>query len=280
MFSFSDNSFQSFEEPLFYPPERFGFVLRGGTGHDHPMHRHRELEFNFVRAGTARYLLGDRRYDLRAGSLVWLFPKQDHVLLDRSPDYRMWIVVVSPALVTAACRSEIAAPLTEPAPAGSFCRRIKPLAVARLESLLSEIAALPPPEYDTFNAGLAYALCMAWGAYRDAGSVGDSGARVHAAVETAVSLLRKPDDDRSLAQIARACGISADHLTRLFTRQIGIAPLAFRNRERIRFFVTQADKYDNLTTAALAAGFGSYAQFHRVFRQEMGISPHQWKPMR
>lgn len=70
MLSFSDTAFRSFEEPLFYPPERRGFVRAGGTGRDHPMHRHQELEFNFVRRGTARYSLGDRRYDLAAGSLV------------------------------------------------------------------------------------------------------------------------------------------------------------------------------------------------------------------
>jgi len=32
----------------------------------------------------------------------------------------------------------------------------------------------------------------------------------------------------------------------------------------------------NLLDAALDAGFGSYAQFFRVFRQEMGTTPRLW----
>jgi uncharacterized cupin superfamily protein len=54
-------------------------------------HRHRSTEFNLVVHGTAAYLLDGRRYDLRPGSLVWLFPDQEHILVDRSPHYRDWL---------------------------------------------------------------------------------------------------------------------------------------------------------------------------------------------
>ena len=60
---------------------------------------------NLVTAGTARYLLGERRYDLQRGTLIWLFPEQDHLLLEESHDYVMWIAVITPALLKQVCKS-------------------------------------------------------------------------------------------------------------------------------------------------------------------------------
>ena len=68
-------------------------------------HRHIELELNLVTAGTARYLVGERRYDLSPGTLIWLFPEQDHLLLDESYDYSMWIAVISPKLLNRVCKN-------------------------------------------------------------------------------------------------------------------------------------------------------------------------------
>jgi AraC-like DNA-binding protein len=47
----------------------------------------------------------------------------------------------------------------------------------------------------------------------------------------------------------------------------------YRNRLRIEKFLELAVRSGNLLQAALDAGFGSYAQFSRVFRQQMGVSP-------
>jgi len=53
------------------------------------MHGHRETELNIVVAGRASYALGDRRYELGADDLVWLFPAQEHQLIDRSEDFEL-----------------------------------------------------------------------------------------------------------------------------------------------------------------------------------------------
>src|SRR5918995_1783331 len=62
-----------------------GRVVRHTVGDVRPRaHRHAELELNLVVRGTATYLLGERRYALTPGTLTWLFPGQDHVLVDGS----------------------------------------------------------------------------------------------------------------------------------------------------------------------------------------------------
>src|SRR5215216_6455585 len=62
-------------------------------------HRHAELELNLVVRGSASYLLGERRYELTPGTLTWLFPGQDHVLVDESADHELWWAVFRPSLV-------------------------------------------------------------------------------------------------------------------------------------------------------------------------------------
>jgi AraC-like DNA-binding protein len=56
---------------------------------------------------------------------------------------------------------------------------------------------------------------------------------------------------------------------------MGLSISRFRNQQRLRRFVRLYGNGRGTTalTAAHQAGFGSYAQFHRVFRQEVGRTP-------
>src|SRR5207247_2295767 len=68
-----------------------GRVVRHVVGDVRPRpHRHAELEVNLVVRGSASYLLGERRYELTPGTLTWLFPGQDHVLVEESADHELW----------------------------------------------------------------------------------------------------------------------------------------------------------------------------------------------
>ena len=240
-------------------------------------HRHAEVEFNLVTAGTATYLLGERRYDLRPNTLVWLFPGQDHVLLDESPGYAMWIGVFRPGFLRRVCTTPDSAPLLADDPAGRFCRRIGDGHARRLDALLGEVAAAEDAP-DVHNAGLGYALLSCWAAHRNAED-GPPGADVHPAVERAVRLIRDEPDPLTLDEIARRSGLSPSRLSRLFSRQTGVSLVDFRNAQRLERFLRLYGQGRRLTLleAALEAGFGSYAQFHRVFTQRMAQSPSEYR---
>ena len=240
-------------------------------------HRHAEIELNLVTSGRAAYLLGDRRYDLTRGSLVWLFPDQDHILLDESADYAMWIGVFTPALLARACVTPEAAALRASDPPGQWCRRLGLEPSARLQGLFGEIAGV---QEDTarYNAGLGYALLSAWAAYLGAAEPA-AGPDVHPAVERAARLLRDEADPFSVEEIAARVGLSASRLSRLFHQQTGVALVDFRNRQRIQRFLRLYGKGRavSVSEAALDAGFGSYPQFYRVFQQQMGCSPAEYR---
>jgi len=78
-------------------------------------------------------------------------------------------------------------------------------------------------------------------------------------------------------ELGAQLGLSESRVARLFKREMGVSLVDYRNRLRLeRFFVLLEKSGDNLLEAALAAGFGSYAQFHRVFVAERGSPPRQY----
>jgi AraC-like DNA-binding protein len=87
-----------------------------------------------------------------------------------------------------------------------------------------------------------------------------------------ISGLLAADPSLSFADIARRLHMSQGHLTRTFKRQVGYSIVDYRNELRLARFLGRASD-SALLEAAMGAGFGSYAQFHRVFRARFGTSP-------
>jgi AraC-like DNA-binding protein len=252
-----------------------GRAIRHKAGDVRPRaHRHAELEVNLVVRGTASYLLGDRRYALTRGTLTWLFPGQDHVLVDESSDHELWWAVFRPALVTRLATTRHARPLLEEDPVGQFSRRLDSGRVRRLGALFHEVQVAETGDDVLVNTGLAYLLSFAWRAFLDSDDVVE-GVDLHPAVETVARMLRADPDAGDLATLARAARLSSSHLSRIFKEQTGVSISRFRNQQRLQRFLRLygTGRRTTALAAALEAGFGSYAQFHRVFREQTGRSP-------
>jgi AraC-like DNA-binding protein len=266
-------SFLAMSEDLGLRRGADGLVARHAAG-DGPLraHRHVELELNLVVRGAASYLLDERRYELTPGTLTWLFPGQDHVLVDESPDHELWWAVFRPRLVTRT--STTAAPLLERDPSGHFSRRLDARWVPRLGALLGELRDAETVDDALLNAGLAYLLLVAWRAFIDSEEV-VAGHDVHPAVETVARRLHDDPNASDLDGLARIAGLSPSHLSRVFKAQTGVSITRFRNQRRLERFraLYGHGRRTTALAAALEAGFGSYAQFYRVVRAETGRSP-------
>ncbi len=265
-------------EDLKLPQNLQGFVTKGYSYHRMVSpHRHDELELNVVLRGNSSYLLDTRRYFLGPDTIVWLFPQQDHILLDCSDDFEMWIVVFQPAMLRLICTSPSYQILTEGNPSGYFCKRIGSSQTARLDGLLSNLS---PDDNDVvlFNTGLSHILALAWSMYCATTQIPPN-ADIHPAVENAAYLLKKDPLTGDLKSLASQAGLSPGRLSRLFKQQIGVSMVQFRNRLRIERFlqIYQKGRRRNMMQTALDAGFGSYPQFHREFVRIMGRSPAEFR---
>jgi AraC-like DNA-binding protein len=252
-----------------------GRVMRHKMGEVRPSaHRHAELEVNLVLRGTASYLLGERRYALTPGTLTWLFPGQDHVLVDESSDHELWWAVFRPSLVAQVATSRPARQLQEQDPIGQFSRRLESGRVRRLGALFHDVQQAETVDDLLFNTGLAYLLSLAWQAFLDSDDVVE-GVDLHPAVETVARMLQVDPNAGDLARLARTAHLSPSHLSRIFKDQTGVSISRFRNQQRLQRFLLLYGRGRRTTAlaAALDAGFGSYAQFYRIFREQAGRSP-------
>ena len=262
-------------DDLNLPPGLAGRVVHHRAGDIQVRaHHHAEVELNLVVRGTATYLLGERRYLLIPATMTWLFPAQEHVLVNESADHELWWAVFSPAMVTQAARTAQARPLLYSDPPGEFSRRLATNPAHRLHTLFAEVKAAETRDAALANAGLAYLLLLAWRAFLDSHDA-VTATDVHPAIGKAALMLRADPSAGDLTELAGAVGLSPGHLSRLFKAQTGTSLSRYRNQQRLHRFLLAYGSGQPTTAlaAALAAGFGSYAQFYRVFRQETGRAP-------
>ncbi len=85
------------------------------------------------------------------------------------------------------------------------------------------------------------------------------------------------DPSLSGGVLSKRYEMSLSRLARLFKSEVGLSLVEHRNRMRVdRFLSLVRSGRVDLLLAALDAGFGSYAQFHRVFRTLHGQSPREY----
>lgn len=97
------------------------------------------------------------------------------------------------------------------------------------------------------------------------------------ALVSKVILALSDDASVSSGTLAEKLSVSTSHLSSVFHEQMGLSLTRYRNRLRIERFFTQCDPTGgNLLQAAFQAGFGSYPQFHRVFRELLHATPRDY----
>jgi signal transduction histidine kinase/DNA-binding response OmpR family regulator len=82
----------------------------------------------------------------------------------------------------------------------------------------------------------------------------------------------------SRASLARALAVSERHLTRCFREEMGIPPVIYLNRYRVRQAKALLERGEmNVTEVAQAVGFSDSNYFGRVFKEEVGVSPGSYQ---
>ncbi|HEY0739363.1 MAG TPA: substrate-binding domain-containing protein [Herpetosiphonaceae bacterium] len=82
-------------------------------------------------------------------------------------------------------------------------------------------------------------------------------------------------------QLALYLGVSPDHLTASFRKEMGLTPIAYLNRYRIsRAQTLLTESARSITEVALAVGFSDLTNFSRTFHREVGMTPNAFRRMR
>jgi AraC-like DNA-binding protein len=232
-------------------------------------HRHADLEMNLAVEGRAAYLIDGVRVVIEAGHLLFLHQDEDHLLIEESADFRMWIAVWRPRVVGAQVAAGLDPTSAQARPAATELRRLPTDESARLARLCADVVTAG----DAAPAGQAYLLWRARGAFAAADDVTRSVA--HPAVARAAQLLRI-DPSARLDGVARQAGLSSDRLGRLFRQHTGLTLVDYRTRLRLEQACAAWRPGADLLALALQAGFGSYSAFNRAFHRRYGRAPRDF----
>ena len=269
----------SSENPFAVKPGFGGIVVKFS---DHRMylrewHAHESLEINLVVRGSGSVLLEDRRYPLLPGHLIWLWPGQRHIPADWSSDMLLWIVEWQPEFGARLRRSRgRASDAFKPLDGARYCcRRLDSRALQQMQGVLSGVASME--RADAFHRGLEFALLALWDSFLSASTVAGE-TYLHPKLVPVINALNNPQGDQTLNQLAELVHVSPYYLSVLFRKQTGMGIAEYRNRIRMNRFFTlfRAQPGIRLLELALASGFGSYAQFYRVFTESTGHPPNAW----
>ncbi len=234
-------------------------------------HSHPEIEANLIETGSCRYLIDDRVQTLIRGDLFWLFPEQQHMIIDASADLSLWIMLARPDFLAQRTQRVPTCASAQP----QFTRPHRLREAERLH-LTGVAAALVACEDDPAHHADGLAWWFDEASRITESQAGRTGKSMHPAIIRALALLES-NPSTPLPELARVVHMSASRLSHLFSEQVERSVSAHRNHLRLTRFQErmQSGECRNLTKAAFDAGFGSYAQFARVLRADTGVTPRE-----
>jgi AraC-like DNA-binding protein/mannose-6-phosphate isomerase-like protein (cupin superfamily) len=249
-------------QPFPIPTAARAHIWRYAPRNRRPRHFHSEPELNLVAAGEGSFGMGDTILPVTAGDLLWWPPGQDHELLSASPDFDLFVIGVTPALservLAEGAVSIHCGPVRLRLPAASL--------VAFSALCLTPLERQEPAVIDRHVGDL----------WRQAHALRARAPDMHTLTRrTLASLIEQPNLRR--ADVATLIRAYPSEVSRHFHKDMGVTLTSYRTRLRLLRFVEMVDGgSDNLLSAALEAGFGSYSQCHRVFQRTLGCAPRDF----
>jgi AraC-like DNA-binding protein/quercetin dioxygenase-like cupin family protein len=263
-----------YQEPHI-PFRATGVAWPHSPAHWRPRHCHRELELNLVTSGRGRFALDTGEHELGRGEVIWFLPHTGHELLSATADFDMWVVAFRPELVESVNGAARAVERALSANTGGSLR-LDERVLLRLEAACRRAFQLVcdgrAPDRTLMGRILADLACETAREREQADE-----RQIHSAARRARTLLcLEPWLGRG--EVAERLLVSESTLAHAFRRQIGVTLDEYRNRVRLgRLLEGLEHEPQSLLGAALAAGFGSAAQYHRCVRALTGCRPSDLK---
>jgi AraC family transcriptional regulator len=83
--------------------------------------------------------------------------------------------------------------------------------------------------------------------------------------------------DRSVSELAVACGFSTGHFTRAFKRTLGTSPHQWLLEQKVAYAKSLLRGKQSVSEIALASGFADQSHMTRVFLRKVGVAPAGWR---
>lgn len=230
---------------------------------------------NYTVEGRGRINRGDRRFHVGPGELLLFKPLAPHdygraagcetwthlwVYFFPRPSWYDWLTW--PEAAPGILRLDLAG------------HALRPRVAELFEELIRLVHGAQPRRLALATSVLEQLLLWCDAANPLAGHV-----RLDPRIQRAVDLLCERVGGRvTIAQLARACGLSPSRLSHLFRAQLGTSPLAWLEQHRIALAKEQLLLSGRpIAEVAQGVGFADGGWFTRVFRRRVGVSPRAFR---
>lgn len=251
-----------------------------------PWHWHEDWEFILATAGQLSIRAGETLRVLSAGQALFLGPGALHDLRSSVPGSSIRSVVFAPRLlgsVDGLIWQKYLAVLQEtPFPGGIFLDGSQPWhgeAIAAFGDAWDAEEQEPDGHELLVREGLSR-MCFLLASHLPAPAApSEREQRSDQRVKTMLQFIQEHfGEPITMGDIAHSAGVSERECLRCFRQVIGVPPVHYLRQLRVqRAAHLLRHSKETVTAIALACGFDDPAYFTRVFREQMGLTPREYR---
>ena len=281
-------------ELLPYTPGAFPCVckyvdLSRYVGNSVPWHWHQRSEINFFIRGKATMMAQDKSIELKQGEAVFINSNTLHALDPEPGEMPRYFTIFFDAdfltggynnvysqkyvLPVTSCRELQCFPIRSDSPDG-----------IRMLNILVQIVDLFQEEPFGYEFTIRSALSEFWLLlYKVTADIRAGAGQINLTDEARIKEMMRYIEGHYaekvlLEDIAASAGISERECTRCFAGTVGVSPIDYLNRHRIRVAAGQLAETDlPVSRIAEACGFSSDSYFGKMFKSVMGCSPREYR---
>lgn len=232
-----------------------------GENFSFPLHLHHCFEIIIVLSGEMVVSVDKHAVPLTAGNALLIFPNQIHEL--RSNESEHILCIFSPTLVQAYTTKVLG-------------KIPKPCRFTPDRYLIEQLKTMDPSSSTVEKKGLLYSLCAQFDAnavYIDKKS--DSEKLLHHIFSFVEQHF---DGDCSLSHLSHTLGYDYAYLSRYFKKTIGLSFNAYITHYRIsRACYLMENTTLSVSHCAFESGFTSLRSFNRIFKENLHVTPTQYR---
>ncbi|GIQ68837.1 helix-turn-helix transcriptional regulator [Xylanibacillus composti] len=252
------------------------------------MHAHPFYEIFYFHKGRCRYLIGDRIYDLAPGNVILMHGMTLHCAnVDPDEEYVRTVIHFTPSYIEGAVHFPHALDLLNPfRKLKNVCLPLNPEQQTEFEQLLARLdrlqAAKDPISYNRLHLAFLDLLTVLYGYAEERLKIADEHKypeKMRGAQSIIAYLERHYMDDVHLDDLERELHLSKHYMAKIFKETTGITIFTYLYTKRINeskiLLITHPEM--KITDIGYRVGFKHPAHFSRVFRQQTGCTPEQFR---
>lgn len=248
---------------------------------DVALHHHDFFEIYFLIAGDVTYLIDSKIVHVMPGDLLLISPRELHqvCIQPEMSAYERYVLWVDPAVIKRLSTeiSDLSLGLEQ----GHNQLRLSPQDRSRIQNLLENLHR----EADSADYGadllreslLTQLLVTVNRLASQQGAWMDEDSHTNQAVAQVVGYVNLHYGETiTLDQLAAQFYVSKYHLSREFSRQMGISIYQYIQKKRLLIARQLLDQDKRPNEVYPLCGFNDYTCFYRAFKAEYGISPREY----